>query len=230
MPDRKSSSKSPLPVLCLVLAGVLTACSTTNHSPSDPTGTQPVRRSMTVPESAPERHYLGLTADTGEFLIKDIKGEILIIDCFDLYCPTCQRGAERINELYDLISQRNLQSRIKMIGLGLGNTPLETETFRTKYGVPFPVFPDRLSTVARQFGEVRLPSLLVIRLGEQPAVIHRKIGMLRDPADLLDHILNISLEEVFMPTNASPVIPPAESCGDGECPVTLSGEPMASLI
>lgn len=229
----KKSSRhyAALLLACTLLATLLGGCSTPRPPSDSPEPNTPpaTRLSLPTPTNPDHLSYLGLNSNHQEFLINDIQAEILIIDCFDLYCPSCQRGASKINELYNLITQSNLQSRIKLIGLGLGNTPLEVDTFRKKYDIQFPLFPDRTSTVARQFGEVRIPGLLVIRPGNKPQVLHRKAGILRDPQELLNHILNLSLEEAFMPTNSFQ-FPPSESCGDEQCPVTISGNPTASLI
>ncbi|MGA1236167.1 MAG: peroxiredoxin family protein [Limisphaerales bacterium] len=216
---------------CILLLTLIGGCSSPKPgtSTTDNGNTPTTRLSLPTPSNLAHRTYLGLPETNPEFLIGEIQADILIIDCFDLYCPSCQRGASKINELFNLITQSNLQSRIKMIGLGLGNTPLEVETFRKKYEIQFPLFPDRTSTVARQFGEVRIPGLLVIRPGSTPRVIHRKAGILREPRELLDHILNLPREEAFIPTNSFQ-FPASDSCGDEECPVTISGNPTASLI
>ena len=56
-----------------------------------------------------------------------------------MYCPFCQKEAPNVNELYRIIDQdKDLKSRIKMIGIGAGNSPFEVNTFRTPMRFLFP--------------------------------------------------------------------------------------------
>jgi hypothetical protein len=173
------------PLKCSILLGALlmTGCSTpTTDSPPDP--------SMAVPESEADRIYLGLGADRDRFLLDDIRAEILVVDCFDMYCHACQTGAKHVNEFYAMVQEHGLGSRIKFIGLGINNTPLETATFHRKFDVPFPSFPDRKRDVSNQFGRVRLPSILVLRSREgRWEVMHQTTGAFTDPEELFMRIL-----------------------------------------
>src|SRR5258708_39276071 len=87
--------------------------------------------------------YLGLAAGTTNFALADIRCEVLVVDFFDMYCHICQRESKHVNDLYEAAQNRNLSTRIKFVGIGVGDTPLEASTFKRKFGVPFPVFPDR---------------------------------------------------------------------------------------
>lgn len=171
--------KYPLLLGALLVAGCATPAP---DSPPDP--------SMAVPESDADRTYLGLGAERDRFLLEDIHAEILVIDCFDMYCHACQTGAKHVNELYTMVREHGLGPRIKFIGLGINNTPLETDTFRRKFKVPFPSFPDRRRDISNQFGRVRLPSILVLRSREGTwEVMHQTTGTFTDPEELFMRIL-----------------------------------------
>ena len=138
--------------------------------------------SLAIPEGEAERAYLGLSSDSGRFLLSEVEAELLVVDCFDMYCHACQTGAKHVNELHALVQEYGVGDRIKFVGLGINNTPLETSTFQRKFDVPFPVFPDRYRDVSDQFGRIRLPSLLVLRLEDDGwEVMHQITGTLDDP-------------------------------------------------
>lgn len=136
-----------------------------------------------------DRNYLGLAEGTNNFRVEDIQCEVLVIDCFDMYCHICQSGAKHVNELYRLVQNRGLGNRVKFIGLGLGDSPLEVATYKEKFEVPFPVFSDRKSVVAKQFGPVRLPNLIVLRKqGGLLQVVNTSPGPLLNPSQVFRNL------------------------------------------
>lgn len=175
--------KSCVNYLVLALAaGWLGACTTTP-------GPSAADYRLAVPQSEAERAYLGLVEGTSTFDLADIQCEILVIDCFDMYCHICQSGAKHVNELYRLTQERGLGGRIKFVGLGVGDSPMEVGIYKEKFKVPFPLFPDRRSFLAKQFGELRLPNLIVLRKqGGKLEVIHRSPGLLGNPAEVLTNL------------------------------------------
>src|SRR5690606_15376258 len=97
---------------------------------------------LDAPESPNARAYLGLQ-DAKTFSIGDIQTRILLIEVFSMYCPHCQREAPAVNTLYQQIIDRgDLADRIKIIGIGVGNSSFEVGVFQKTYNVPFPLFPD----------------------------------------------------------------------------------------
>jgi len=104
---------------------------------------------LPVPESASDRNYLGITG-TGTFKTTGIDARVLIIEFFDFYCPHCQATAPKMNEVYDDIEGRaDLRGRIKIIGIGVGDTPFEVSSFKKKFHVPFPLFADKERNITK---------------------------------------------------------------------------------
>jgi protein-disulfide isomerase len=52
---------------------------------------------LLVPENPAEKTYLGLTK-SGEFSVRDIDADVVIIEVFSMYCPICQGEAPKVNE------------------------------------------------------------------------------------------------------------------------------------
>jgi len=149
---------------------------------------------LPVPQTAAAKSYLGLTR--GEtFAVSQIKAEVLIIEIFNMYCSNCQREAPRVNELYRLINKdQNLKNRIKMIGIGAGNSPLEVEVFRKNYQVLFPLFPDEDYAIHKAVGEVRTPFFICARKNADGSlkVFHTNLGGFPDAAQFLKQVVTLS--------------------------------------
>lgn len=120
--------------------------------------------SLPAPKEAGEKSYLGLSSP-GQFRIHRIQAAAVLIEIFSLYCPQCQAAAAEVNALHQMIEQiPGLKDRIKMIGIGAGNSVLEVNTFKAQHGVPFPLFPDPDFKIHKQLGEVRTPYFIVVKI------------------------------------------------------------------
>ena len=149
---------------------------------------------LAMPEKSIQKEYLGLKGN-GSFRLSQIKAELLIIEIFSMYCPYCQKEAPNVNELYRIISSReDIKDKIKIIGIGAGNTPLEVDVFRKQYTVEFPLFSDESFSVHTATGGVRTPYFFVIRTsaGEPGVIVYSNVGTLHDPGQFLDLIMKKS--------------------------------------
>ena len=145
---------------------------------------------LPVPASAAHRRYLGLESE-GFFKIHQVKAKAVIIEMFSMYCPYCQREAPNINELYKRMEKDpELQGKIKIIGIGAGNSPFEVDIFRKKYQVPFPLFADNSFKVYKCLGETRTPYFFVVVPGAKGSqkVIYSKLGGIKDIESFLQTI------------------------------------------
>lgn len=149
---------------------------------------------LPVPQNPDVRSYLGISEDNS-FTIPQIKAEVVIIEIFSMYCPYCQREAPKVNKLYWAIeADRNLKGKIKMIGIGAGNSPFEVEVFRKKYQVPFPLFPDEDFSIHKACGKVRTPYFLGVKIKTDSSVevFYNRLGGIQDPSQFLELILHSS--------------------------------------
>ncbi|HIE07805.1 MAG TPA: TlpA family protein disulfide reductase [Desulfarculaceae bacterium] len=144
---------------------------------------------LAAPEDASIRAYLGLQNDAGQTISPgEIGGDILLIEIFSMYCPYCQHKAPTVNELYTLIqSDTKLAARIKMIGIGVGNSAFEVGIFRDKYSVAFPLFADSDYKIYKDIGQVRTPFFIAIhnRGEKKNQIFYAKRGGFGDPEDFL---------------------------------------------
>ena len=148
---------------------------------------------LPVPSGAGDKSYLGIRGgDT--FMIPDVKAKVVLIEVLSMYCPFCQREAPHVNDVFALIEKNpDLRNRIKVIGIGAGNSLYETQVYREKYGVPFPVIPDGDYMFHKVLGEVRTPYFIGINNdGGIPRVFFSKLGGFQNPAEFFDQIVRES--------------------------------------
>jgi thiol-disulfide isomerase/thioredoxin len=133
---------------------------------------------LPIPENPDERNYLGLSG-TGLFKIPQIKAKTVIVEFFSMYCPICQRDAPGVNELYRLIQNNpDIKNKVKLIGIGAGNSPYEVEVYKKTYDVPFPLFPDKDFVIHKACGEVRTPYYMVVKMNDDGThqIVHSQLG------------------------------------------------------
>lgn len=144
---------------------------------------------LPLPQKFEEREYLNV-AD-GPFKLSQINSDVLIIEVFSMYCPYCQKEAPNVNELYKAIADKpDLRSRIKLIGIGAGNSPFEVNAFRNLYRIEFALLPDGNLSLHKTLGEVRTPYFFVLlnKPDGRREVIYSKVGSFGDPQAFLDMI------------------------------------------
>ncbi len=150
--------------------------------------------SLSIPKNLDERNYLGLSG-SGLFKIPQIKAKAVIVQIFSMYCPYCQKDAPGVNELYRLIENNpDSKNKVKLIGIGAGNSTYEVEVFKKKYNVPFPLFPDNDFTIHKVCGEVRTPYYMVVKIDENGAhqIVHTQLGDYPGAEPFLDLVLKAS--------------------------------------
>ena len=150
---------------------------------------------LPAPANPATRIRLGLKNEKAEiFTVQEIDCDILLVEIFSMYCPFCQREAPNINRLYNLIqADRELAEKIKLIGIGVGNSTFEVGVFKKRYNVEFPLFTDSDFTVHNQLGQVRTPYFFAIRnRGElKNRILISKLGSLSDPQKFLQTLSHL---------------------------------------
>jgi len=149
---------------------------------------------LPVPKNPDEKNYLGLSG-SGTLKISQIKAKVVIVEIFSMYCPYCQKDAPGVNELYRLIENNpDIKNKIKIIGIGAGNSSYEVEVFRKTYNVPFPLFPDKDFTIHKACGEVRTPYFMVVKINEDGThqIVHTQLGEYPGAESFLELVLKAS--------------------------------------
>lgn len=145
------------------------------------------------PSNAADLKYLGLSGLSfgSTFNVSRIKTKAVIIQIYSMYCPYCQAEAPNVNRLFEMI-ERNpaFKDKIKIIGIGAGNTPFEVATYKKKYAIPFPLFPDQDFRNYKILGETRTPYFIAAKINEKGGteVIYSRLGAIEDKNLFLEQI------------------------------------------
>ncbi len=146
---------------------------------------------LPAPQKEDEITYLGIK-QKDVFKIPQIKAELVIIEVFSMYCPFCQKEAPAVNQLHQAISSnQDLKDRVKMVGIGAGNSTFEVNTFKKHYSITFPLLPDADYKIHNALGQPRTPFFLVVKLGPSGShhIVYSKAGTFGDPKEFLDLLL-----------------------------------------
>jgi len=147
---------------------------------------------LPVPDNSADRKYLGLSSGGKTFQVGRIKAKIVIIQIYSMYCPYCQADAPNVNRLYGLVeSNPALTGKVKIIGIGAGNTSFEVATYKKKYSVAFPLIPDADFKIHKVVGEVRTPYFIAVKItdGGRNEVVYSRLGALKDVEQFLEQIV-----------------------------------------
>ncbi len=132
---------SPILVLLLALSLPLGA-SAKLVSPGDFFPVYPFGANLPAADTA----YLGvgeILEAKGSFEVKDIWGDVLVLELFNRFCFGCQQGAPVMNRAYEMVaSDPALSTKVRFLGVGVGNNLKTVNDFRREFDVPFPLVPD----------------------------------------------------------------------------------------
>lgn len=183
-----------MPSLAIIISFSVFSSSTLASNPPPSKGDVLPKINLPIPKNPAEKAYLGLPG-VGTFRIPQIKAKVVILEVFSMYCPYCQKDAPRINEMYQVIENNpDLKNKIKIIGIGAGNSPFEVEVFKKTYRVPFPLFADKDFSIHKLLGEVRTPYFVATKINDDGThqIVHSQLGDFQGAEPFLELILKAS--------------------------------------
>ncbi len=140
---------------CLTVPGCVVPVSS---SPNKSSFSDTFSTALAVPYDSEHRTYLGIDDGRETFKMSDIRADILVVLVFDMYCHVCGQSADNMSRLEEKLNGKTDDCRVRIIGLGRGDTQFEVETFARKFKLDFPVFSDRKHGLSDGLGVTRTPS------------------------------------------------------------------------
>ena len=115
-----------------------------------------------------EQAYLGIPQKKS-FSIKEIRGDLILIEFISTYCVSCQRQTPIFNELYFASIEKDpkLKGKVKIIGIAAGNNLNEVEIYKKEYKVPYPIISDSKFDAHAAVGSPRTPFSIWVRKDPQ---------------------------------------------------------------
>ncbi len=152
------------------------------------------------------RIYLGVASEDS-ISLSQILADHLIIVIFNSFCIICQADAGMLNSMYQMVTDDPLlEGKVKIIGIGTGNTAVEVEQFQQNHKVPYPLFADPKFKLEKAIPEnLRAPMFVAVKnSGAGPLeVVQTHMGPLKSFGDLLREALAQAVPDPPLPPSSA---------------------------
>jgi hypothetical protein len=164
-----------LTLLSAMLFFLVTDCSQARNILPEEGGEMP-EISFPPPFAQAEREALGLSADTPEFKISDIKTDLILIEVIGVYCPVCFKQAPGLNDLYARLGRGKAKGRVTMFALAAGSPDTEIQPLIQSGQYKFPIVSDVKFEAHKLLGEPKTPFTIICR--PNGSILYTHLGLI----------------------------------------------------
>jgi rhodanese-related sulfurtransferase len=158
---------------------------------------------LTLLDGERDRAYLGIKSGAASFELGSLSADYALVELYNQLCFACCQSIPELNRLLGLIQKEpELNIRLKMIGIGVGNLNRDVRRFRQEKGVSFPLFSDHDNELHRQLGRPALPVIYLVRLHGAAGL--RIVAVLSGPFGPAEKMLKNLMPKLNLTAGLSP--------------------------
>lgn len=131
-----------------------------------------------APDQPGDGEYLGLGSNR-PFALSEVDADLIMLEIVGVYCPVCFEQAPTINSLFkQLVRDAALGSKVKLLGLASGVTPMEIQAMRDSQKARYPVIGDPEFKLHEMLGSPKTPFTILAR--PDGTVLYTHLGAIQD--------------------------------------------------
>jgi thiol-disulfide isomerase/thioredoxin len=137
-----------------------------------------------------DRTYLGI-GKKKTFSIKDMQGNLFVIEIFSTYCMTCPRNVPVLNAVYSTVkNDPKLSQKVSVLAVAIGNTANEAQSYKQEYKVLYPILTDFTFAFHKALGNPRVPFTIIVKrdaMGKD-IVVYTYLGVIESAESILNEV------------------------------------------
>ena len=135
-------------------------------------GSQLPEFKLETPASVKDQEYLGVK-NSAQFSIHNVKAQVSIIEIVGVFCPHCHTQAPLFNTLFHRLKKNpKMDSKIRMMAIAVGTTPMEVAYMKEQLNIPFPLIREPDFATYKVLGEPRTPFTMVVNKDKKIVFAH----------------------------------------------------------
>lgn len=120
---------------------------------------------LTAGERGPDFAYLGLEQESANFFLADVPTEFVLLKYYGEHCYQCVQEVDEYNRLFSMLRDDPvLGTRMKMIGIGVGDNQRSVLRFKRSHEIPYPLLPDERQLMFESVGAGEIPLIYLVRI------------------------------------------------------------------
>ena len=143
-------------LLCLTLAASAAACA----DPAEKGADSAAGKGELVGNPAPEFQVKTVTGSGGTISLKELHGQVVLLDFWGTFCEPCKKSFPKLEEL----NRKYAKSGLRVIGISEDEDDDKDKIpgFAETYGAKFSLAWDRDKVIARRYNPETMPSSFII--------------------------------------------------------------------
>lgn len=142
---------------------------------------------IAAPDTQAGADYLGLPKAAKTFKVADVKSPYVLIQLFNAYCTHCMGEAPEMQRFFSQVTAGALKDKLKIMAVGMGNTPFEVKLFREKYKLTMPMSTDQEYVMHGLMGNPGTPSYVLVKnAGGKSTVVYSLEGRFNSAGEFIE--------------------------------------------